>query len=262
MIVTHGYIGAMNENDEPCLELNEMIYRLTGEFWKQIYYFLLSRQKMYEPDFEVSVSQSIFELRKEIKNIAKENGLKYSAFSHNELFYISLIPYPIYIGIERETGDFSISAPHITTRHFSHSYYKAGLNWIRDYLAIDVKPLTEQIDSLREKFYLNSKSSEIVTVSIKALCDSILGKKLIPYELNQNRILSVILFQTPDKTAYELEIFHKPFSKDASLLIKLLNEPREIKIPDVLSCAPVHCYDDEISAMVENLKKKQEAFLC
>ena len=109
---------------------------------------------------------------------------------------------------------------------------------------------------------MNSKSAEIVTVSIKALCDSILGKKLIPYELNQNRILSVILFQTPDKTAYELEIFHKPFSKDASLLIKLLNEPREIKILDVLSCAPVHCYDDEISAMVENLKKKQEAFLC
>ena len=88
MIVTHGYIGAMNENDEPCLELNEMIYRLTGEFWKQIYYFLLSRQKMYEPDSEVSVSQSIFELRKKIKNIAKENGLKYSAFSHNELFYL------------------------------------------------------------------------------------------------------------------------------------------------------------------------------
>ena len=202
---------------------------------------------MYEPDSEVSVSQSIFELRKEIKNIAKENGLKYSAFSHNELFYISLIPYPIYIGIERETGDFSISAPHITTRHFSHSYYKAGFNWIRDYLAIDVKPLTEQIDSLREKFYLNSKSSEIVTVSIKALCDSILGKKLIPYELNQNRLLSVILFQTSDKTTYEIEIFHKPFSKDASLLIKLLNEPREIKIPDVLSCAPVHCYGEEIN---------------
>lgn len=94
------------------------------------------REKLEQDLKEVSVSQSISELRKEIKNIAKENGLKCSAFSHNEHFYISLIPYPIYIGIERETGDFSISAPHITTKHFSHSYYKAGLNWICDYLAI------------------------------------------------------------------------------------------------------------------------------
>lgn len=262
MIVSHGYIVAMKEIDEPCLELNEMIYRLTGEFWKQIYYFLLSRQKMYEPDSEVSVSQSISKLRKEIKNIAKENGLKCPAFSHNEHFYISLIPYPIYIGIERETGDFSISAPHISTRHFTHSEYKAGLNWIQDYININIKPLTEKTQTVREKFYLNSKSSEIVRVSIKALCDSILGKKLIPYELHQNRLLSNIVFQTPDNATYELEIFHKPFSKDASLLIKLLNAPKEIKIPDVLSCAHVHCYDDEISAMVENLKKKQEAFLC
>ena len=69
------------------------------------------------------------------------------------------------------------------------------------------------------------------------------------------------MFQTPDNSTYELEIFHKPFSKDASLLIKLLNDPKEIKIPDVLSCAPVHCYDEEICTMLENLKKKQGAFL-
>ena len=262
MIVRHGYIGAMNENDEPCLELNEIIYHITGEFWKQAYYGLLAKQKTYKTESDISAHQAVCELRKELKTLAKENKLKCTAFSHNEHFYVSLIPYPIYIGIERETGDFSISAPHISTRHFTHSEYKAGLNWIQDYINIDIKPLTEKTQTVREKFYLNSKSAEIVTVSIKALCDSILGKKLIPYELNQNRILSVILFQTPDKTAYELEIFHKLFSKDASLLIKLLNEPREIKIPDVLSCAPVHCYDDEISAMVENLKKKQEAFLC
>lgn len=261
MIDAHGYIVAMKENDEPCLELNEMIYRITGEFWKQTYYYLLSKQKMYEPVSEFSVKQTISELRNEIKNIAKENGLKCSSFSHNEHFYISLIPYPIYIGIERDTGDFSISAPHITTRQFSPSFYKAGLNWIRDYIAVDVNPLTEQIDSLREKFYLNSKSSEIVTVSIKALCESILGKKYIPFELHQNRLLSVIIFQTPDKTVYEIEIFHKPFSKDASLLIKLLNEPQEIKIPDILTCAPVHCHDEEMRAMVENLRKQQEAFL-
>ena len=178
MIVTHGYIGAMNENDEPCLELNEIIYRLTGEFWKQAYYGLLVKQKTYEPEPDIPAHQAVCELRKELKLLAKENKLKCTAFSHKEHFYVSLIPYPIYIGIERETGDFSISAPHISTRHFTHSEYKSGLKWIQDYINIDIKPLTEKTQAVREKFYLNTKSAEIVTVSIKALCNSILGKKL------------------------------------------------------------------------------------
>ena len=62
MIVTHALIKAMNENDEPCLELNEMNYRQTEEFWKQAYYHLLNRQKLYEPDLEASVGQSISKL--------------------------------------------------------------------------------------------------------------------------------------------------------------------------------------------------------
>lgn len=81
MIVLPDTIIDMNEIDKPCLELNEIIYHITGEFWKQAYYGLL----------------------------AQENKLKCKAFSHNEHFYVSLIPYPIYIVIERETGDFSIS---------------------------------------------------------------------------------------------------------------------------------------------------------
>ena len=251
----------MNENDEPCMELNEIIYHITGDFWKQTYYGLLAKQKTYKTETDISDHKAVCELRKELKTLAKANKLKCTAFSQNEHFYVSLIPYPIYIGIERKTGDFSISAPHISTRHFTHSEYKAGLNWIQDYINIDIKPLIEKTQAVREKFYLNSKSAEIVTVSIKALCDSILGKKLIPYELHQNRLLSNIVFQISDNSTYELEIFHKPFSKDASLLIKLLNDPKEIKIPDVLSCAPVYCYDDEISAMVKNLKKNQGAFL-
>ena len=261
MIFSHGYIVAMNEIDEPCLELNEIIYHITGEFWKQAYYGLLAKQKTYKPESDISAHQAICELRKELKTLAKENKLKCTAFSHNEHFYVSLIPYPIYIGIERETGDFSISAPHISTRHFTHSEYKAGLNWIQDYINIDIKPLTEKTQAVREKFYLNSKSAEIVKVSIKALCNSILGKKLIRYELHQNRLLSNIVFQTPDNSTYELEIFHKPFSKDASLLIKLLNDPKEIKIPDVLRCTSFHCYAEEIKTILDNFKKKHEVLL-
>lgn len=249
----------MNEIDEPCLELNEIIYHITGEFWKQAYYGLLAKQKSYKSDSEITCHQAVCELRKELKVLAKENKLKCTAFSHNEHFYVSLIPYPIYIGIERETGDFSISAPYISTRHFTHSDYKSGLKWIQDYINIDIKPLTEKTQAVREKFYLNSKSAEIVTVSIKALCDSILGKKSWKYKLHQTRLRSEIMFQSPDSTVYELEIYHKPFSNDASMLIDLLNNPREVKIADNVSCAVVHRYDEEIKAMVENLRNMQEA---
>ena len=61
------------------------------------------------------------------------------------------------------------------------------------------------------------------------------------------------MFQVPDSTVYELEIYHKPFSNDASMLIDLLNNPYEVKIADNMSCAVVHCYDEEIKAMVENI---------
>lgn len=249
----------MNENDEPCLELNEIIYHITGEFWKQAYYGLLAKQKTYKTESDISAHQAVCELRKELKLLAKENKLKCTAFSHNEHFYVSLIPYPIYIGIEKETGDFSISAPHISTRHFTHSEYKAGLNWLQDYINIDIKPLTEKTQAVRDKFYLNSKSAEIVTVSIKALCNSILVKKSWKFKLHQTRLRSEIMFQTPDSTVYEVEIFHKPFSADASMLIDLLNNPHEIKIADNVSCAVVHCYDEEKKAMVENLRNMQEA---
>ena len=35
MIAQHCYIKAMNETDEPLLEINEIIYRISGAFWKQ-----------------------------------------------------------------------------------------------------------------------------------------------------------------------------------------------------------------------------------
>lgn len=259
MIEPHGYIIAMNEHDEPCLELNEIIYRITGEFWSQAYYGLLVKQRLYEPDSQISIHKAVSELRKGIKNLAKQNGLKYSGFSHKEQFYISLIPYPIYIGIDQNSGDFSISTPHISTHHFTHSNWMAGLNWIQDYINIDIKPLTEKIEAVREKFYLNTKTSKIAKVSIKALCDSILGRKLLPYKTYQTRLRSEILFLTPEKAIYEIEIYHKPFSKDVSLLIDLLNNPREMQIPDTVNCAVIHCCEDEINSMVENLRNMQEA---
>lgn len=225
----------MNDN-EPCVELNEIIYRISGEFWKQVYQELMRKQTECELFPDVSASKAISDFRKEVKKIANENGLKCAAFSHNEHFYISLTPYPIYIGLEKDTGDFSISAPHISTKNFTCLQFKGGLKWVRDYLTIDVKPLSNKVEQVREKFYLNTKSAQIVKTSINSLCVSVLGKKELPYKLIQDRLTSEIIFQASDKKVYQIELYHKPFTKDTLLLIDLLNNPRELKVEDVISC--------------------------
>lgn len=251
MIVGLVIFWSMNENDEPCMELNEIIYHISGEFWKKAYDGLLLKQKTYDPGQDVAVRQAISELRKNIRTLAKENGLKCNAFSHNEHFYMSLVPYPIYIGIECETGDFSVSAPHISTKHFTHSEYQAGIKWIQDYINIDIKPLTEKTEAVREKFYLNTKSAGIVSTSIKALCESILGKRSLKYKLQQNRLRSDLTVVAKNKTVYSVEIYHKPFASDSSILINLLNNLREENIEDVLRSSVVMNYDKEIQELVD-----------
>ncbi len=221
---------------EPCIEMNEIIYRIAGEFWKGAYQELMRKQTQAELSSDLSVDRTISDFRKEVKKIANDNGLKCAAFSHNEHFYISITPYPIYIGLEKDTGDFSISAPHISTKNFTRSQFKGGLKWVRDYLAIDVKPLSKKVEQVRQKFYLNTKSAQIVKTSINSLCVSVLGKKELPYKLNQDRLTSEIIFQASDKKVYQIELYHKPFTKDTLLLIDLLNNPRELKVEDVISC--------------------------
>lgn len=224
-------------NDEKlCLELNEIIYRISGEFWKEVYQELLRKQLECKPCPDVSAPQAISEFRKEIKKIANKNGLKYAAFSHNEHFYISLTPYPIYIGIEKDTGDFSISVPHISTKSFSCSEYKGALKWIRDSLAVDVNLLSKKVSMVREKFYLSSKAAEIAKTSIGALCDSMLGQGDIPYEINQNQLMSDIIIHKGKNDDFEIQIYHKPFTQDTSLLTTLLKNPHEEIVEDKVSC--------------------------
>ena len=81
MIVRHGYIGAMNENDEPCLELNEIIYHITGEFWKQAYYGLLAKQKTYKTESDISAHQAVCELRKGGERHAEVTRLPFPYFA-------------------------------------------------------------------------------------------------------------------------------------------------------------------------------------
>ena len=229
----------MNENDEPCIEINELIYHLAGEFWKQAYYKILVMQNEIIPDDNISKKDAISQLRKELKSLAKENKLKHSAFSHNEHYYISLIPFPIYVGIEKQTGNFTVSAPHVSSRSFTYSEWKAGIKWIQDYINIDVKPLTERTAKIRETFYLNTKTSEIVKSSIKALCDSMLSQTHWVHELNQNRLKSEITIHNDSDGSYEIVIFHKAFSEDSSLLLNLLKNPHEERIEDKVWCRRV-----------------------
>ena len=156
------------KDDEPCVELNEIIYRISGEFWNEVYQKLLCKQNEYKVASNISAVQAISIFRKEIKIIANENGLK----------------------------------------------------WIRDYLAVDVKPLCNKVSLAREKFYLSSKGAEIAKTSIRALCDSILGKGSIPYEINQTRLMSSIIIHPDQKDNYEIQIYHKAFSQDTSLLTR------------------------------------------
>ena len=235
MIVEQTILIRMNDN-EPCVELNEIIYRISGEFWKQAYQELMRKQTESELCSEISTDRAISDFRKEVKKIANENGLKCASFSHNNHLYISLTPYPIYIGIEKDTGDFSISVPHMNTKQFKSSEYKGGIKWIRDYLSIDVSPLKKKVGMVREKFYLSPKAAEIARTSIKALCETMLGQNSIPYEINQTRLMSNIDIRPDQKDNYKIQVFHKPFSEDTSLLIKFLKNPHEEIIEDKLSC--------------------------
>jgi hypothetical protein len=94
----------MNENDEPCTELVEIIYKISGEFWKQAYFKLCVLQEEYEPD-KISSTDILSQLKKGLKIIAKENRLKYSAYTHNNHYFISIVPFPIYVGIDKKTND-------------------------------------------------------------------------------------------------------------------------------------------------------------
>ena len=227
------------KNNEQCVEMNEIFYRISTEFWKQAYNSLLKKQKEYEPDPDISREEAIFEFQNGLKKMAKDKKLKCNGFSHNDHFFMSLTPYPIYIGIEKTTGDFTISAPHINTKHFDHSQYLCGIKWIEDFLEIDIKPLSEKMQVVHDKFLLNEKTSEIARTSIEALCKTLLGERGIKYILHQRRLSSDIVFCLNKNEAYEICIFLKPFSENPTELISLLKNPHEMIIEDMIVCSRI-----------------------
>ena len=142
-----------------------------------------------------------------------------------------------------ETNDFTVSAPHINAKSFTASEWGRGLKWVQDYINIDVKPLEEKTQNMRDKFYLNLKTAEIVKASIQAVCKSMLEGKCLEYKLNQSRLKSEIKVRMGNGEAdddkaetYNIRVYHKPFSEDASLLLKLLQSIHEMEIEDKICC--------------------------
>lgn len=226
----------MTNRYETCLELNEMIYHLTGRFWKQTYNNLLGQLSGVESDDEIKPEKAIILFRKEVIKIAKENGLTCKTFNLNGRFYISLIPYPIYIGIDKGIGEISIATPHINTKHFQFNEYPAALAWIENYMHIDVSPLLTQYETVRDQYYLNTKAAEIVKTSIKSICDAILGQKHWQYEIKQNRLRSEIFIKINSDLSFHIDVYHKAFSQDSSILINQLKNPHEEFVDGKIHC--------------------------
>jgi len=199
----------------------------------------LAKQAACEPDSEISGDKATSEFVKGVKALAKENKLKYISYSHTERRYISLTPFPIYIGIDKKTGDFSISAPHINTKHFDHSEFKGGLKWLQDYINLDTAPLAKRTNDAKEKFYMNEKAALIVQNSIKALCRATLGENPDACKIQQDRIKSQIILKSPSGDNYQINVYHKPFANNAAIFTSLLKNPRLEKVEDVISCEPL-----------------------
>ena len=110
------------------------------------------------------------------------------------------------------------------------------MKWIQDYINIDINPLTEKTQEVRDKFYLNLKTADIVKASILALCNSVLREKCLDYKINQNRLKSDIIARISKDEKYHIQIYHKPFSVDSSDVLKLFKSPHEMEIEDKLYC--------------------------
>ena len=247
----------MRDNEKSCMELNELIYQISDVFWKKENRVLLKKQEGYSCKSDAPLKQTVTLFRKGLKKIAEENKLTYSSFSHNQHLYFSLTPWPIYVGLDENSGIFSISVPHIPTKQFDFSEYEKGLLWIQDFINVDDTPVKEKIEKVYDTFYLNRKTGEIVAASIKSICLSTLKEKSPDFEIKQTRLYSRIIIpqrkgEEGKEGHYIIDVYHKPFSKDAASLINLLKNPQEIEIPDFLVCEYTDHLDveEEMSGLI------------
>ncbi len=238
----------MND-DIPCKELDEIISFISRELWKRTYLSLIKKVQNFEPESNITARDTIVKFRNELMELAKKENLSYKEINMGYKHVgISLEPYPINIGIStdyKNPGDFWISAPHISIRNFKAANYKAGIKWIQEYFIDSVKT-NKEIQDIYKHYYVSPKNAEIIKVSIQSLCDKIVSSKKWSYKLNQNRTMSKILIQTsnPNNEVFEILIYHTPFTENPSILIDLLNNPKETTIFNVAKCDKKDCFNE------------------
>lgn len=222
----------------PRQELNDIVRQIEIDFWRDACAKLLERQKAIKPGPAMDAEKAVSLLKMELRDIAKEYKLEFFDECIDGIKKIALVPFAVYVTVDDEEQKFFVCVPKMGQKDFSFYEWERTANWIRDYIAIDIKPLAEKVEKANEIFYLGEKSAEIAKASIKALCDSYLTQRGINCKLSSSFLKSQISICIAN-TSYEIDVFHKPFSKDAGPLIDLLQNPREIGIKDNVICKKI-----------------------
>lgn len=243
-------------------ELEDKTKKFVKDFWDEKNKEFLENHEANIQNPEITVQEAVFKLRKELRKIAHANNLGCTFLSQADHYYISLLPCQIHITISRETGCFTISLPHFNPKQFFYYEWQTGLQWIRDYLKIDLFILEEKKQILKETIYVNSKTAEIAISSIKSICKIHAEKLGVKTRIRYSWLFSEITFYREenayepdgikDKNVYDfktirkialfqIEIYHKAFINNPSLLIDLLENPHEIKINYKVNCILNYC---------------------
>ena len=234
-------------------ELEEKNRIVSSVFWRKVEKDLCEKQNTYLPDTNISISQAIQKFGNGISKMDKEFNLhKQVTYGQDDnLIIVMLTTYSIIAYIDIEKGNFGISVPHISSENFDYTEWKKALLFIQDCLEIDLSPLEEEMQIIKDKFYLNAKAAEIVTTNIKSICVSFFEKKKWKYQIDQKCLKSEIIFKTSKTHFYDVEIYHKAFSVDPRLLIDLLNKPHEEVIEDKICCRILTADTKKLNAAIK-----------
>ena len=71
----------------------------------------------------------------------------------------------------------------------------------------------------------------------------VLDEKELKYNITQNAMWSEIYIENSDAQIYRLNIFHKAFNKNPSLLLNQLSKPHEEYIKDEIECVKIYSYN-------------------
>ena len=207
-----------NKHLLPGREFERIKSDVTKKFWNEQNEILLEKQKGYSADAGITADHAVLTLRKEIRRFAKERELECAFVSRAKQYCLTILPFPIHIVINIETGGFFISAPGVKTKTFVHNEWQMGMAWIKDYLDIDKKILEDRIRALKDEILVSSKTAEIARNSISALCNARALELGMTCSVDSTWLKSKVTFFKDKVKQFEFEIYFKEFSKNPGLL--------------------------------------------